>query len=85
MARKGDERTERQEVFGDRVRERRKELGLSQEAVALLSGLQRAYIGQIEQGRRNVSLDNMADVARALEIDLGDLSAGLQDMRGHRD
>ena len=85
MVRRGDERTERQEVFGERVRERRKEMGLSQEALALTSGLQRAYIGQIEQGRRNVSLDNMADVARALEVGLGDLVAGLQDLRGHRD
>lgn len=84
MARTGSERTERQIQLGDRIRKRRKKLGLSQEAMANEAGFARAYWAQIEQGRRNVSFDNLADVAAALGVDIGTLVKGLQDLRGHR-
>lgn len=70
--------------FGDRVRTRRMALGMSQETLAHESGLQRAYIGQVETGRRNVGLDNLARLARALDTDLGELLAGLQALKGRR-
>ena len=68
--------------FGDRIRAKRAELGLSQEALAHRAGLQRAYIGQLEAGMRNVGLDNLTRLARALETDLGDLLRGLQKVPG---
>jgi transcriptional regulator with XRE-family HTH domain len=74
--------TERQREFGDRIRARRAELGLSQEALADRAGLQRAYIGQVEIGMRSVGLDNLARLAKALEVDLGTLLEGLQDLPG---
>ena len=74
--------TELQREFGDRIRARRAELGLSQEALAHRAGLQRAYIGQVEIGMRSVGLDNLARLAKALEMDLGILLEGLQDLPG---
>ena len=59
--------------FGQRVRELRKAKGDSQEAFAQACGLHRTYIGDIERGERNVSLDNIARIAKALNIDIRDL------------
>lgn len=53
-------------VFAASVRQRRKELGISQEALADLCGLHRTYIGSIERAERNVSLDNIERIAAAL-------------------
>lgn len=53
--------SELHQEFGDRVRARRLELGLSQEALAHEASLQRAYIGQVELGMRNVGLENWSD------------------------
>lgn len=76
--------TPRQRLFGDRVRARRQELGLSQEALAHQAGIARAYIGSLESGGRNPSLDNIARLASALGSDAGDLVRGLQDVPGRR-
>ncbi|MHB8438222.1 MAG: helix-turn-helix transcriptional regulator [Acidimicrobiales bacterium] len=75
-------RTPRQAEFGDRVREHRSRLGLSQEALALKAKINRTYIASLEAGQRNPSLDLMARLARSLGIDLGDLVKGLQAKRG---
>jgi len=63
--------------FGTRVRELRKEQGLSQEAFADRCGLDRTYIGGIERGERNVALKNIALIARALGITISQLTKGL--------
>ena len=57
--------------FGSRVRERRLELGLSQEAVAELSGLHSTYVSSVERGQRNISLRNIVALAHALNVDAG--------------
>lgn len=63
--------------FGRRVRTRRNELGLSQEALADRSELHWTYFGQVERGQVNISLHNILRVAVALEVDPGDLVTGL--------
>ena len=68
--------------FGDRVRARRYDLDLSQEALAHRAGLQRAYIGQLEAGMRSPGLETLAKLARALEMDAADLVRGLQKLKG---
>ena len=73
-------RTRRQVEFGDRVRERRRELGWSQEQLALKASINRTYIASLETGRRNPSLDLI--LAAALKIDAGDLVSGLERLRG---
>ena len=64
--------------FGRRVRERRNELGLSQEALAHQSGIHWTFIGQVERGRRNLTLHNIVKIASALDTDPATLVAGLK-------
>ena len=64
-------------AFGDLVRQRRKELQLTQEAVAELSGLSRNYVNELENGKYNVTLNTLVKVAQALEIDPAKLLEGL--------
>lgn len=64
-------------AFGERVRERREALGLSQEALAAKSGVHWTFLGQVERGRRNLSLHNLLKIARGLGVDPGELVQGL--------
>jgi transcriptional regulator with XRE-family HTH domain len=70
--------------FGKRVAERRAELGLTQEEVGEAAGLHFTYVHQIEAGIRNLSLENLARLARGLDMDIGDLVEGLQRLKGRR-
>jgi transcriptional regulator with XRE-family HTH domain len=56
------------EIFGYRVKFFRKSKGLSQEELAAHSGLHRTYIGAIERGERNISLNNVEKIAKALGV-----------------
>ena len=55
-------------VIGNNVRYHRKKLGISQEELGDVAGLDRTYIGGIERGERNVSALNIAKLAKALKI-----------------
>jgi len=55
-------------LLGAAVRKRRLELELSQEGLAHECGLHRTYIGSIERGERNISLENIVLVATALGL-----------------
>lgn len=57
-----------QKHFGERVRELRKQKGLSQEDLALACDLDRTYIGGVERGERNISLVNIHKLANALGV-----------------
>lgn len=56
------------EVFAQNVREQRLKKGLSQEALAELSGLHRTYIGMIERAEKNITITNMDKIAKALGV-----------------
>jgi transcriptional regulator with XRE-family HTH domain len=62
-----------QSRFGGRIRELRKERGLSQETLAFACHLDRTYIGSVERGERNISIINIYSLARALKIPVRDL------------
>ncbi|GJL67714.1 MAG: transcriptional regulator [Nitrospirales bacterium] len=64
------------ESFGDRVRQLRREKGLSQESFADKCGLDRTYISGIERGKRNISLRNIEVIAKALQISISKLMKG---------
>jgi transcriptional regulator with XRE-family HTH domain len=57
-----------QEILGSVVRELRAGLGISQEMLAERCELHRTYIGGIERGERNVSLENIVRLAKALKV-----------------
>lgn len=59
--------------FGKKVRSLRQEKGFSQEDFAFECGLHRTYVGAVERGERNVSIDNIAKIAQALDVKIGDL------------
>jgi len=59
--------------FGRRLRELRKERGLSQEELAFRAGLHRTYVSSAERGERNVALINIQRLAKALDVDICDL------------
>lgn len=55
-------------IFAGRMRERRNELGLSQEALAHEAGLDRTYISGCERRLRNPSLISVEKIAAALKV-----------------
>lgn len=60
-------------LFAANMRHFRHKLGLSQEALAVLCGLHRTYIGSVERGERNISIDNMERIANALQVNLTEM------------
>ena len=66
------------ELFGDNIRRRRNEIGISQEKLADLCELHRTYIGGIERGERNPSLKNIIAISRALQISPAELMKGIK-------
>lgn len=57
-------------LFGIRLRAEREKLELSQEELAETADLHRTYIGQVERGERNISVDNMEKLAEAVKLEL---------------
>jgi transcriptional regulator with XRE-family HTH domain len=60
-------------VFGHRLRQLRTSRGMSQERLAQLVGLDRSYIGGVERGERNISLENIHKLGRGLGIPMREL------------
>jgi transcriptional regulator with XRE-family HTH domain len=64
-------------VFGERVRDRRLELGLSQEAAAVRCGIHWTQLGKVERGQRSLRLETIVKIADGLEVDAGQLVTDL--------
>jgi transcriptional regulator with XRE-family HTH domain len=60
-------------TFASNVRRVRLRLGLTQEELADRSGLHRTYVGSVERGERNISIDNMERLAGALDAEVEEL------------
>lgn len=63
-------------AFGEKVRELRKEKGLSQEDLSFKADLHRTYIGMIERAEKNITLINIEKIAKALNVDIKELFDG---------
>lgn len=55
--------------FGQQLKNLRIEKGLTQEQLALESGLDRTYVSSVERGLRNLSLLNIVKFANALQVE----------------
>ncbi len=62
-------------IFATNVKRVRQEKGISQEKLADLSGLHRTYISAVERERRNISIENIEQIAKALDVDAASLFA----------
>ena len=61
-----------QEDVGNRIKECRNNIGISQEALAHEAGLDRTYITSVERGKRNISIVNLEKITKALNIKLSE-------------
>lgn len=59
--------------FGKKVRQLRNEKGWSQEELSFKSGFHRTYIGMVERAERNISLKNIARIAKTFDLEIKDL------------
>ena len=59
--------------LGRSIRSIRLEIGMTQEELAVKAGLHSTYIGGVERGERNVSVDNIEKIAKGLSTAPGDL------------
>ncbi len=60
-------------TIGQRIRLRRQELGYSQEQAAEKAGLHPTYIGQLERGEKNATIESVAKICLALEYPMEEL------------
>lgn len=67
-------------LLGIEIRRRRLEMELSQEELAALCDLHRTYIGSVERGERNISLQNIISIAKALKCKPSQLIISVDDV-----
>lgn len=75
MERRGKVKLSARGRFAQRLRLERTARGLSQEELAEQAGLHRTYVGSVERGERNITVDNMERLALALGLDVSSLLA----------
>lgn len=60
-------------IIGQRIRNYRTQKGLSQEKLAELAGCHPTYIGQLERGEKNATLESVEKISSAMDISLSEL------------
>jgi transcriptional regulator with XRE-family HTH domain len=73
----GETKSDAARIFGERVRAERLRLGISQETLAQLSDVHWTFVGQVERGTRNLSLQNIIKIAGGLDVDPAILVSGI--------
>ena len=63
--------------LGQRIRELRTSLDLSQEKFALLIEMDRTYLASVEAGKRNISIKNLEKISKGLNVSLSQLFENL--------
>ena len=63
-------------IVGENIRTHRRNLKWSQEKLAERADLHPVYVGKVERGEENVSLDALMRIVTALKISLNDLARG---------
>lgn len=62
------------DILGKRIRQARRAIGMSQEALAHEAGLDRSYVGRIERGEHNLTFLALIKLCRALKCDVAALT-----------
>jgi transcriptional regulator with XRE-family HTH domain len=65
-------------TLGQRIKDLRRKQDFSQEELADRAGIHRTYIGAVERGERNISLDNIVGIAKALGVAPSVLMRGVE-------
>ncbi len=66
--------------IGDKIRELRISKGYSQEGIADAAGMGRTYMGRVERGEQNISIQNLIQIAFALDVEVGVLIPSLNEL-----
>ena len=74
-----------QRVFGNTIRQFRVGRGMSQEQLALSIGMDRTYYASVESGKRNISIQNIAKIAKGLDVDISDIFLKMEQRRDNSD
>lgn len=67
--------------IGKKIREARKAKGFSQEGFAAEVGMGRTYMGRVERGEQNISIQNLIQIALTLRIEISDLVPRLRELK----
>jgi XRE family transcriptional regulator, regulator of sulfur utilization len=68
---------EHRRVLGENIRTCRKQICISQEKLAEDADLHPVYVGNVERGEENISIDSLVRIAHALKVSITDLVSGL--------
>ena len=60
-------------AIGQLIRSKRTELKITQESLALQCGIDRSYVGRIERGEVNITVEKQYEIAAVLEINAKEL------------
>lgn len=60
-------------VIGENIRKYRQNLGISQEELGHKAKLHRTYIGGVERGERNITVESLIRISDALGVDIADI------------
>jgi transcriptional regulator with XRE-family HTH domain len=70
--------------IGKRIRDARKTKGFSQEEFAAAAQLGRTYMGRVERGEQNISIQNLIQIAITLKIETSELIPSLRELKALR-
>lgn len=65
-------------TFGKNIKTQRLKLHISQETLAEKAGVHRTYIGMVERAEKNITLENIVKIARALECPISEIFVGIR-------
>ena len=68
-----DKRSNMSQKIGKRIANLRKDAGLTQDQLAVKTGLDRTFIGYLEKGNRNPSVETANKIARVLGVKIGEI------------
>jgi transcriptional regulator with XRE-family HTH domain len=67
-------------LLGERIRQKRKVAGWTQEELADAAKIDRSYIGSVERGERNVTFTVLCRICAALKVDVSEITEGIPDL-----